>query len=97
MRAARVDANQAEIVEALRKAGCFVQSLATIGKGCPDLMVGHEHKWFVMEVKDGAKPASARKLTKDEEQWHDRARLFAPVHVVESVEQALQIVKGEVK
>lgn len=97
MRAAKVDANQPEIVEALRKAGCFVQSLATVGKGCPDLMVGYGYKWFVMEVKDGKKIPSARKLTKDEQAWHDRARLFAPVHVVESVEQALEIVKGEIK
>lgn len=93
MRISRVDANQAEIVESLRKAGCFVQSLATIGKGCPDLMVGHGYKWFVMEVKDGAKAPSARKLTPDEQAWHDRARLFAPVHIVESVEQALQIIR----
>jgi hypothetical protein len=94
MRFAKIDANQNEIVEALRAAGCFVQSLASVGKGCPDLMVGTGMKWFVMEVKDGAKPASSRKLTKDEQTWHDRARLFAPVHVVESVEQALAIVMG---
>lgn len=92
MRFAKVDANQGEIVEALRTAGCFVQSLAMIGKGCPDLMVGRDYKWFVLEVKDGSKVPSARKLTKDEQAWHDRAKLFAPVHVVENVEQALQIV-----
>jgi hypothetical protein len=95
MRVARVDANQAEIVEALREAGCFVQSLATIGKGCPDIMVGRGMKWHVMEIKDGTKPPSARKLTPDEERWHQRAKLFAPVHVVESAEQAIKIVMGE--
>lgn len=92
MRYAKTDANQTEIVEALRAAGCFVQSLASVGKGCPDLMVGYGMAWHVFEVKDGNKPPSARKLTRDEQTWHDRARLFAPVHVVESAEQALAIV-----
>lgn len=95
MRAARVDRNQAEIVDALRKIGCFVQPLHTVGKGCPDLMVGHSRKWFLLEVKDWAKPPSARKLTKDEEAWHQRASLFAPVHVVETVEQAIAVVTSK--
>ena len=37
----RVDANQAEIVAALRAAHCSVQSLASLGDGAPDLLVGH--------------------------------------------------------
>ena len=56
------------------------------------MLVGYGRRWFVMEVKDSAKPPSARKLTPDEERWHQRAKLFAPVHVVETVEQAIQIV-----
>lgn len=39
-RAARTDANQTAIVEALRKCGASVQSLAAVGKGVPDLLVG---------------------------------------------------------
>lgn len=92
MRAAKIDSNQTEIVEALRKIGCFVQSLATIGKGCPDLLVALDMVWYVMEVKDGKKVPSARQLTPDEQRWHDRAKLFGPVHVVESVEDALRVV-----
>lgn len=38
-RAARVDANHAEIVAALRDRGCLVQSLAALGHGVPDLLV----------------------------------------------------------
>ena len=38
-RAAKVDSNQADIVKALRDAGCGVLSLAAVGKGCPDLLV----------------------------------------------------------
>lgn len=47
----RVDANQAEIVKALRQAGASVQSLHTIGKGCPDLLVGYQGANYVFEVK----------------------------------------------
>jgi hypothetical protein len=93
---ARVDANQVEIVSALRKIGCFVQSLAEIGKGCPDLLCALRGKWYVLELKDGAKPLSARRLTPDEVKWHQAALQCGPVHVVESVEQAIQIItKGE--
>lgn len=70
-RAARVDANQAAIVAALRAAGCSVQSLAAIGKGCPDILVGSRGLNWVLEIKDGAKRPSARRLTADEQEWHD--------------------------
>lgn len=40
MRAAKVDKNQPEIVEALRAEGAVVQHLHAVGVGCPDLLVG---------------------------------------------------------
>jgi hypothetical protein len=89
-RAARIDANQKEIVAALRRAGCSVQSLATVGKGCPDLIVGRNGKNFLIEVKDGAKVPSARKLTDDEKRWHEQWN--GQVSIVEDVDQALQLV-----
>ena len=70
-RAARIDRNQPEIVEALRQAGCRVQPLHTVGKGCPDILVGRNGRLVLMEIKDGEKPPSARKLTADEVIWHD--------------------------
>ena len=48
----RIDVNHALIVEALRKAGCTVQSLAKVGDGCPDLLVGRAGKNYLLEVKD---------------------------------------------
>ena len=39
MLAAKVDANQPDIVADLRKVGCQVLSLARLGKGCPDILV----------------------------------------------------------
>ena len=91
-RAARVDDNQAEIVAALRAAGCSVTSLASIGKGCPDIVVGRAGMNYLMEIKDGNKPPSKRSLTPEEKKWHELWK--GQVAVVESVEDALRVVSG---
>ena len=89
-RAAHVDSNQSEIVDALRAAGASVEpKLARVGEGCPDLLVGIRKVTTVFEIKDGNKPPSKRRLTKDEEKWHNS--WSGSVYIVESVEQALQI------
>ena len=87
-RAAKVDANHAEIVKALRKVGAFVQSLAAVGDGCPDLLVGFRKSTFMLEIKDGAKPPSARELTFDQIIWHTEWN-GGPCMVVYSVPEAL--------
>jgi hypothetical protein len=69
-RAAKVDANQREIVAALRGAGATVQLLHAVGEGCPDLLIGYKGANFLLECKDGAKPPSAQKLTPQQEIWH---------------------------
>jgi len=89
-RAAKVDDNQAEIVAALRRAGCSVCILSGVGKGCPDLAVGRAGVTYMLEVKDGRKPPSARKLTADEQGWHDAWRGHAAV--VSSVSEAFAAV-----
>jgi len=89
-RAAKVDDNQAEIVAALRKIGATVQPLHAVGQGCPDLLVGWRGMTSLLEVKDGAKPPSARKLTEDQEKWHANWR--GQVAVVETVEQAIEAI-----
>jgi hypothetical protein len=66
-----VDSNQKEIVSALRKAGATVQVLSSVGDGCPDILVGHRSKNYLLEIKDGTAPPSQRKLTPDEQNWHD--------------------------
>lgn len=53
----RVDQNQRAIVAALRTAGCSVQSLAGVGRGCPDLLVGRAGRMWLLEVK---RPAGER-------------------------------------
>jgi len=94
-RAAKIDDNQPEIVQALRKAGATVQSLAAIGDGCPDLLVGIGGRTILMEIKDGAKPPSQQKLTPDQLTWHG-AWQGGTLQTVNDVEGALRVV-GMVK
>lgn len=90
----RIDRNQPEIVKALRKVGASVQSLAELGRGVPDLLVAYKGVWYLMEVKDGLQPESRRRLTEDEQNWHDSVR--AKVSIVKSVDEALAVI-GAVK
>jgi Holliday junction resolvase len=68
-RAAKVDDNQAEVVLALRQAGASVTSLAAVGSGVPDLLVGYKGMTLLFECKDGRKSPSRRRLTDDQEEW----------------------------
>jgi hypothetical protein len=89
MRAKKVDLNQMEIVATLRKIGATVQSLATVGNGCPDLLVGFRGINYLMEVKDGGKVPSAQKLTPDQVKWH--IEWCGEVHIVRSIYDAFEV------
>jgi hypothetical protein len=91
-RAAKIDANQPQIVEALRKAGATVHSLAAVGNGIPDLLVGYANKTALLEVKDGRQPPSARQLTPDQQQWH-QTWTGGTVAIVPDVQAALRVLK----
>lgn len=90
-RAAKVDANQTEIVQALRQIGCTVEHLHSVGRGCPDLLCGFRNNNYLLEVKDGSKPKSSRRLTPDQVVWHETWR--GRVYVVENVEQAITVIQ----
>lgn len=86
-RAARIDANQPTIVAALRRAGVRVRITSQFGDGFPDLVACYRGRLMMLEVKDGAKPPSERRLTPAEAEFHRDW----PEHtaVVETPEQAL--------
>lgn len=92
MRAARVDANAPEIVAALRRVGAIVRVIRQ-GEGIPDLLVGYRGQTVLMEVKDGAKPPSARRLTPDEQKFFDEWT-GGPCVIVNSTEEALQVLES---
>lgn len=89
-RAAKVDGNHIEIMQALQGCGYSVQSLASVGLGCPDLLVGRNGCNWLLEIKDPAQKPSDRELTKDQKRWHAMWR--GQKAVVETVEQALAVV-----
>lgn len=49
--AARTDQNHKEIVNAFRKLGASVLSLASMGRGVPDLLVAKDWVTWLIEVK----------------------------------------------
>ncbi len=84
----RKDRNQSEIVKALESIGCDVYVLHT---PC-DLLVCVGSRNLLLEVKDGAKVPSARKLTPDQIKFHASAR--GQKAVVTSVDEAIRVVTG---
>ena len=84
------DGNHKEIVKAFRDSGCTVLDLASVGGGCPDLLVGYGGRNILVEVKDGSKPPSARKLTPDQVVFCDSWR-GGCVYVVEDIDGVVNL------
>jgi len=90
-----VDPTQQPIVEGLRAIGCHVVSLASAGRGVPDLLVSHRGRWHLLECKRplgprGGKSADGQRLRETQERFKAAAR--APVHVVRSLAEALEAI-----
>lgn len=87
-RAGRIDENQGRVVQALRKIGASVAITSGAGAGLPDLLCGFHGETFLIELKNGDKVPSAKKLTPAEQHfvanWKGR-----PVKIVESPEEAV--------
>lgn len=83
--AAKRDANEAEIIKALRQCGISVQPLST--KGVPDLLCGYKGKNYILEVKQ-----ERGKLTPDQVTWHEKWRGGKP-YIVHDIAEALAVFK----
>ena len=96
-RAAKVDDNQADIVEAFRLIGCSVADTSPAGSGFPDLVVGFVINRYpgtinvLVEVKDGEKPPSKRKLTPKQEDFHNS--WVGPIEIAETTDDVMKIVR----
>lgn len=90
--AKRTDANQSGIVSALRAIGVGVYVASSAGNGLADLVCAYRGILYLLEVKDGSKPPSARKLTVEQVRLHDMLRQHGvKVHVVTSEDDALAV------
>lgn len=81
---ARVDANQREIVDALRRAGRSVLPTHQLGRGFPDLIVGFRKRNFLIEIK-----TDKGKLTDDQKEIAEVYR--GTILVVRTAEEAIRV------
>ncbi len=85
----KIDSNHTEIVDQLFLCGCSVQSLATIGNGCPDILVGYKGYNFVFEIK-----TEKGKLNQRQKDWFHQ--WDGEVMVIRSIYDALEIMIGHI-
>jgi hypothetical protein len=88
MRNARVDDNQPEIVKEFRRLGWYVLIISQL-KNCCDIMVSKGGVTIAIEIKDGSKPPSARKLSKGEQEFKDD--WLGRWELVESIDDVINI------
>ena len=92
--AAKVDANQKDIVDALFKIGCSVVELSVAkGAGLVDLLVGYQQETVLLEVKN---PDGRNRIDEDQERFHAEWR-GGPIFVVRSPEEAVRVVLETVR
>jgi hypothetical protein len=89
-RAARRDANERRVIDALRACGAYVKQIND--EGLADLLVFYRGHTLILEVKDGDKPPSARALTPAEQKFHDEWP-GQNLYIVTSEHEALDILK----
>ena len=91
MRAKKIDANQNEVVKKLRSIpNVSVAITSALGNGFPDLVVGYNGVNYLIELKDGNKTASQRKLTPDEVKFQSEWK--GNYHVCNNADEIIQII-----
>lgn len=97
MRRVSRDTNHSDIVIALQSLGAYVFDAAAVGSGFPDIVVFFRGKVLLIEIKDGARAPSARKLRDSQVFMHaEAARCGVKVHVVTNVDEALALLGAKV-
>lgn len=88
-RRARLDANHEEIVKVIREMGASVESLARLGDGFPDLLVGISDRVMILvEIK-----SERGGLTPKQAEWCDRWKGPEPC-IVRSVDDAVTLISN---
>ena len=86
----RTDRNHSEIINAIRKIpNISVFSTHEVGKGFPDIVIGYKGINYLIEIKDGNKPPSARKLTDAELQFHSNWK--GQIKIVNNLDEVLNL------
>jgi hypothetical protein len=90
--AARIDRNQPEIVKEFRKLGFSVLLIHQL-KNCCDILVARDKFTAAVEIKDGDKAPSARRLTTGEQEFKDNWK--GRYYLCESIEDVHEIDRKE--
>ena len=89
-RAARRDNGEQDIIKAMRAEGAFVKVIND--EGTFDLLCWYNGRTLLLEIKDGTKPPSARRLTPAEQNFHDEWP-GDNLYIVNSVEEAIALLR----
>lgn len=87
----RKDSNHTDIIVTFRACGATVMDTASLGKGCPDAVIGYRGHSVLVEIKDGSKPPSQRKLTVDEYEFQQTWR--GKYVVITSVDDVIELLR----
>ena len=97
MRRGNTDRNQAEAIAYIRSCGMSVQTLHSVGNGCPDLLVGWRSHDYLVEIKRRRDDGYVTQPTQCQRDWH-AAWAGDPVIVAvsgkDAVEQIVERHKG---
>ena len=85
-RAKRTDANQADIVAGLRKAGASVLDLSGVGGGAPDIIAGFRGEDYKMEIKFEGGRLNKRQI-KFHAEWKGK-----PINTCWTLDEALRVI-----
>lgn len=92
-RAAKIDSNQNQVIKSLRKIpGVSIAITSQLGNGFVDFVLGYRGVNYMVELKDGAKVPSKRKLTPEEEKFHKQ--WSGQISVCNSFEDILNLINN---
>ena len=84
----RVDENQKSLIHTFICLGASVLNLSTVGRGCPDLLIGYKGKTVLVEIKSSAKATFTEPQIKFMQGWRGGA-----VSRIDSVDAAIRLIK----
>lgn len=94
-RAAKVDDNQKQVVALFRKLGWYVLIISQL-KNCCDIIVSKDDVTIAIEIKDGKKQPSQRKLSEGEikfrDEWQGKYELVICDKDVININEKLKVI-----
>lgn len=86
----RTDANHKQILQLLKRIpNLSVFSTHILGKGFPDIVIGYKGINYLVEIKDGNKVKSQKKLTEAETKFHEQWK--GQIMIAENIDEILKI------